>query len=1010
MNNKNYYAFISYKRDDQKWAEWLQGKLEHYKLPTNLNGRENLPKEIRPVFRDKSELAAGVLADEIQKALENSKYLIVICSPHSAKSEWVNKEVQSFIDMGRADKIIPFIIEGVPNSNNDETECFPKAIRELPAEQELLGVNINEMGRDAAAVKVVAQMFGLRFDDLWNRHEREQRRRRHLITAGITAFALMMTGFAFWMYAQRQQTLKANWNMMEKQSRVVSEMTKSYVEEDSYSTRLVALEILPDDLDKPNIPYTPEAEMLLRESIRHNTAKLSKSDTLDDIHLLECNPNGEQFLFTGHYMRTDTVMSDGGTYYAKSFVFVCDTKTFNSIVIAEMPGVFSYQVDDICHYSPDGKAIMVYQESDSTLRMIDAETLEDKRVCKINGKYNCTQYFQDGSRIVFLNDSIASVFDVETGQELHSIKYPVQGVLLSGVCNGKILTMDNDTILSIISLDDGKMMKSFVLEDCHSFNRWGGKKLSPDGNYLACRLNRIIEKNGINICGYSIDSIKDRISDGKFMWQEDSTVMIIDLVNCKEMGKIYAGCYYGFSPDGKKVLSANDKTINIWDIENCEKIQSIITEDNVGICACSPDGEHLVYTTYSNYLKYMHYRQSKTDEFLKIINSKTGKVIKTINQPFYNNTLQFSPDGRSVLCGNDIEIINYGIDFGDDNVLTKYDANEVVMSYDNKLMAIKDNDTTINIIDVVTGKSKFVLSENHHVHLLCFSPKDKSFIYKEVYNNYCSELKKWHYESGSDTVALKLGFKDSDSIDVYCAGGKYRWITDMDTIRMMLTSCIYKLNYNNNGDKFVIVTFNMNRIGVFDAEIMTELKMSSLNMPPMSAIFNPEGKSVFVWKNDTQFEEFNMENDKRGYYRGSQSYGGICSSDGKYVMASTNNGFEVFSSKTYRLLHKVEGHTDIVNSIRYNPNEKYIVTASDDKTIRVWDTETWKCVDVLEGHTDKVTFASFTPDGKHIISASQDSTIRIWDFPPLQDLIDQTRERFKNRPLTEEERKMYYLE
>lgn len=29
-------AFISYKREDEAWAKWLQKKLEHYKLPTEI--------------------------------------------------------------------------------------------------------------------------------------------------------------------------------------------------------------------------------------------------------------------------------------------------------------------------------------------------------------------------------------------------------------------------------------------------------------------------------------------------------------------------------------------------------------------------------------------------------------------------------------------------------------------------------------------------------------------------------------------------------------------------------------------------------------------------------------------------------------------------------------------------------------------------------------------------------------------------------------------------------------
>ena len=170
---KEYYAFISYKREDEKWAKWLQHKLEYYRFPTNLNGRPDLPKYIRPTFRDVTDLNPGLLSEEINKALRGSEWLIVICSPRSAKSPWVCKEAQTFIDLGRADHIIPFVIEGKPFSN-DANECYPKSLLNLLGCNELLAANINEMGRDAAAIKVIARMFDIRFDILWQRHRREE--------------------------------------------------------------------------------------------------------------------------------------------------------------------------------------------------------------------------------------------------------------------------------------------------------------------------------------------------------------------------------------------------------------------------------------------------------------------------------------------------------------------------------------------------------------------------------------------------------------------------------------------------------------------------------------------------------------------------------------------------------------------------------------------------------------------------------------------------------------------
>ena len=45
-----YFAFISYKREDEEWAIWLHHELENYHLPAILNGREDLPSKFRPVF------------------------------------------------------------------------------------------------------------------------------------------------------------------------------------------------------------------------------------------------------------------------------------------------------------------------------------------------------------------------------------------------------------------------------------------------------------------------------------------------------------------------------------------------------------------------------------------------------------------------------------------------------------------------------------------------------------------------------------------------------------------------------------------------------------------------------------------------------------------------------------------------------------------------------------------------------------------------------------------------
>lgn len=201
MKNSPYtnIAFISYKREDEEWAKWLQKKLEHYKLPTEIRKKNpdmEFARNPRHVFKDTTDLSGGVLAKAIKEGLNSSKFLIVICSPRAAKSEWVCKEVQDFIDSGREEYIIPFIIDGEPYAKNPENECFPEVLKALAGERELLGININENGRESASIKVLSSLFGLRFDTLWKRFLREKRRQKLInFFVCLAIIAIFLLGF-----------------------------------------------------------------------------------------------------------------------------------------------------------------------------------------------------------------------------------------------------------------------------------------------------------------------------------------------------------------------------------------------------------------------------------------------------------------------------------------------------------------------------------------------------------------------------------------------------------------------------------------------------------------------------------------------------------------------------------------------------------------------------------------------------------------------------------------------
>jgi len=139
--------------------------------------------------------------------------LIVVCSPRSAKSVYVNSGIDYFVSLGRRDSIIPVIVDGVPYSSNPETECFPEALRHhFPKDPDplkdhsILGINIREAGvsrrkaYDRAMLMVVARMLQLDFDGLLLRDK--QRRRKRTVFASLLALLMVLALGLTWFFSQ----------------------------------------------------------------------------------------------------------------------------------------------------------------------------------------------------------------------------------------------------------------------------------------------------------------------------------------------------------------------------------------------------------------------------------------------------------------------------------------------------------------------------------------------------------------------------------------------------------------------------------------------------------------------------------------------------------------------------------------------------------------------------------------------------------------------------------------
>jgi WD40 repeat protein len=96
-----------------------------------------------------------------------------------------------------------------------------------------------------------------------------------------------------------------------------------------------------------------------------------------------------------------------------------------------------------------------------------------------------------------------------------------------------------------------------------------------------------------------------------------------------------------------------------------------------------------------------------------------------------------------------------------------------------------------------------------------------------------------------------------------------------------------------------------------------------------------------------------------------------------------------------------------VSSATFSPDGKYIVMG---RFICMFDAQKGQPIGDLVFFGDWYdNSAYFSSDGKYIVTSSL-SAIKIWKFTSIEELIESTKEQFKDRPLTPEERKKYYLD
>lgn len=260
---RRYWAFISYSWRDKPYAATLHRRLERFTIPSSMRKvvaqQWVLPaNRLRPVFRDDEEMAiSGALGQRLRDAIDGSAAMVLLASPDSAASRYVNEEVAHFLSTRGVDRLIVIAIGGTTH----EPPIWPPALRDVGPGLLWVDCRGHRQPDRRELVRVVAAILDVNVDTLWGRHRRRQR--RIAAAVGAAALALVAT-FGYLVIDQQasqrqsvasEQRAQENQRLAESSQKLSPEAQRTAFEKYLTAQKLDLLKQLDPDAVEADLAY-----------------------------------------------------------------------------------------------------------------------------------------------------------------------------------------------------------------------------------------------------------------------------------------------------------------------------------------------------------------------------------------------------------------------------------------------------------------------------------------------------------------------------------------------------------------------------------------------------------------------------------------------------------------------------------------------------------------------------------------------------------------------------------
>ena len=258
-------AFISYRHvpHDAEVARVVQKNLEQFRIPRGIRaaGRK---RHLGRIFRDKTDLGTNTdLTEELQRELDDSEYLIVICSPDAAQSRWVPEEISYFLLHHKSDKILPVLSAGDPETVYEALFRHSSGAPREPVACDFRGDSRQAVREELP--RLISTLIGCTYDELVNRTRRREKKNTAMVASISAAAVLLLSSVAVFNGVSGYRTRQMLRAEQKKGSRLLAELSSEALSRgERFDAIRYAMEGVADEKEKR--PTAPEAILALQEA------------------------------------------------------------------------------------------------------------------------------------------------------------------------------------------------------------------------------------------------------------------------------------------------------------------------------------------------------------------------------------------------------------------------------------------------------------------------------------------------------------------------------------------------------------------------------------------------------------------------------------------------------------------------------------------------------------------------------------------------------------------------